>query len=102
MSSYFFRYSSPLAVVLYVFFLFSFWTLRRHILVRKERYSFSCAKLRFALYMIWVFRDPSLAMVNISAIMYSRSLRLCLVSKLVTLSKFFLYLSSIVKVKLDK
>jgi hypothetical protein len=52
--------------------------------------------------MIWVFRHPSLAMVNISAIMYSRSLRLCLVSKLVTLSKFFLYLSSIVKVKLDK
>ena len=102
MSSYFSRYLSPLAVVMYVFFLFSFWIFRRHILVRKERYSFSCAKLRFALYMIWVFRHPSLAMVNISAIMYSRSLRFCLVSKIVTLSKFFLYLSSIIKIKVGK
>jgi len=65
--------------------------------MRNERYSFSWAKLRFALYMICVFRHPSRAIFNISASMNSRSLRLLALSKLLSLSNSVLYLLSIVK-----
>ena len=62
-------------------FRFSVAISRSSILVKKSRYSFSWAKLRFARYMIWVFRSPSWAMVRISAIMSSLSRRLFEFSK---------------------
>ena len=52
------------------------------------RYVFSWAKLKLALYMIWVFRAPSLAMSRISAIMNKRSLRLRGLSQFITLYTF--------------
>ena len=99
MSSYFSRYWLPLALVKQMLFLFSFSSVRRRIFMRKERYSFSCAKLRFALYIIWVLRHPLLDISNICAIMQSLSLRFCTFSKLLTLFKFVLYLLSITKEK---
>ena len=51
-----------------------FWS--RLIFSSSFRYSPSCAKLRFALYMIWVLSAPVLEISTTSAIMLSLSRRL--------------------------
>ena len=60
----------------------------------RPRYVFSWAKLRLALYIIWVFSAPSLAMSRISAIMNRRSRLLRVLSQFInlyTLSRSFVY-----------
>ena len=60
----------------------------------RPRYVFSWAKLRLALYIIWVFSAPSLAMSRISAMMYNRSRLLRGLSQFIilyTLSRSFVY-----------
>lgn len=55
---------------------------------------FSWAKLRLALYIIWVFSAPSFAMSRISAIMYNRSRLLRGLSQFInlyTLSRSLVY-----------
>ena len=71
------RYLIPFDVVLYVVLPSAELTLRSLISWRKERYSFSWAKLKFALYIIWVLRVPSRAILRIWAIILRRSLLLC-------------------------
>ena len=60
----------------------------------RPRYVFSWAKLRLALYIIWVFSAPFLAMSRISAIMNRRSRLLRVLSQFInlyTLSRSFVY-----------